>query len=79
MIANIKDILTLDDNNDYVVVSKINHNNKYYYYLMDKNNKSNIKFCYEDDGDLVQFQDTRLIEELLPLFLKVAKDEIDNL
>lgn len=28
MIINIKDTLTLDDNNEYVVISKINHENK---------------------------------------------------
>ena len=37
MIINIKDTLTLDDNNEYVVISKINYESKNYYYLLDKN------------------------------------------
>lgn len=35
MIAEIKDTLVLDDDNEYVVVSKINYENKFYYYLVD--------------------------------------------
>lgn len=79
MIANIKDVITLDDDNDYVVVSKIKYDNKYYYYLIDMNKRSNIKFCYEDGEYLVQFSDSKLIEKLLPQFLKVSKTEIENL
>ena len=30
---DIKDVLTLDDKNEYVVVSKINYESKIYYYL----------------------------------------------
>ena len=31
---DIKDILTLDDNNKYIVVSKVNYEGKIYYYLI---------------------------------------------
>ena len=47
MIINIKDILTLDDDNRYIVISKINYENRKYYNLMDVNFNSKIKFCYE--------------------------------
>ncbi len=57
MIINIKDLLTLDDNNEYVVISKINYDNKNYYYLLDKNNNDNFKFCYEDNDELVEIDD----------------------
>lgn len=78
MELNIKDIVTLDDNNEYVVVSKTNYENKTYYYLIDKNNNTNIKFCYEDAGDLVEFDDKELATKLLPLFLKEMKNELFN-
>lgn len=77
MIINIKDTLTLDDNNEYVVISKINYDNKNYYYLLDKNNKNNFKFCYEDNDELVEIDDKDLITKLLPLFVEVAQKEID--
>lgn len=78
MIIKIKDILTLDDNNEYVVISKIKHENKNYYYLLDRNNLKNVKFCYEDNEELVEINDKELITKLLPLFVKIAQKEINN-
>ena len=78
MIINIKDTLTLDDNNEYVVISKTNYENKNYYYLLDKNNKENFKFCYEDNDELVEVDDKELATKLLPLFVEVAKKEINS-
>jgi len=73
MTINIKDTLTLDDNNEYVVISKIN-----YYYILDKNNKENVKFCYEHNGELVITEDKELITKLLPIFVEVAKKETNS-
>ncbi len=78
MTINIKDTLTLDDNNEYVVISKINYENKNYYYLLDKNNEENIKFCYEDNEELVEIEDKNLTTKLLPLFVEAAKKEINS-
>lgn len=78
MIINIKDTLTLDDNNEYVVISKINHENKNYYYLLGRNNLKNVKFCYEDNEEFVEINDKELITKLLPLFVKIAQKEINN-
>ena len=70
---DIRDILTLDDNNEYVVVSKILYEGKIYYYLVDKNKNENIKFCYEKEDNLVELNDKVLVTKLLPLFLDAAK------
>ena len=78
MIINIKDILTLDDNNEYVVISKVKHNNKDYYYLIDKNNNKNIKFCYGDNDELVEIVDKELITLLLPLFVNSISEELSS-
>lgn len=78
MIINIKDTLILDDNNEYVVISKINYENKNYYYLLDRNNLKNVKFCYEDNNELVEIIDKNLITKLLPLFVKASQKEINN-
>lgn len=34
MIISVNDVLTLDDNNKYVVVSKVLHNDTNYYYII---------------------------------------------
>ena len=70
---DIRDILALDDNNEYVVVSKISYEDKIYYYLVDKNNNGNLKFCYEKGDNLVELNDKVLVTKLLPLFLDAAK------
>lgn len=78
MTINIKDTLTLDDNNEYVVVSKLNYENKNYFYLLDKNNNDNVKFCYEDNEELVEIDDKELTTKLLPLFVEIAQKEVNN-
>lgn len=78
MIIRIKDTLTLSDSNEYVVISKINYDSKNHYYLLDKNNNSNLKFCYEDNNELVEIEDKVLITKLLPLFLLETAKEINN-
>lgn len=70
MNIDIKDIITLDDDIEYVVASKINYKNKNYYYLIDINDNTNIKFCYEEDKYLVLSEDKELNTLLLPLFFK---------
>lgn len=77
MIAEMKDTLVLDDDNEYVVVSKINYKEKFYYYLVDIKNNGNLKFCYEDGEELVELSDKVLTTELLPLFLEASKDVLD--
>ena len=78
MIIHIKDTLTLNDGNQYVVISKINCGDKNYYYLLDKNNNINLKFCFEDNEELVEINDEKLISKLLPLFVETVQKEIDN-
>ena len=78
MIINMKDTLTLDDNNEYVVVSKINDDDKNYFYLIDKNDNSNVKFCYQDNDELVELNDKELVTRLLPLFVENAKGELED-
>lgn len=79
MIINMKDTLTLDDNNEYVVVSKVNVDDKNYFYLIDKNDNSNLKFCYQDNDELVELNDKELVTRLLPLFVENAKGELEDL
>lgn len=76
MKINIMDTLTLDDNNEYVVVSKVKYENKNYYYLSEIKKPQNILFCYEDKDELVELIDGNLIIKLLPLFVGNTKKVI---
>ncbi len=76
---DIKDVLTLSDGNKYGVVSKTTKDNKVYYYLVDTNDNSNIKFCYESRNesqiDLIEVNDEELIKSLLLSFANNIKNE----
>lgn len=74
MNINIKDILSLDDNNEYVVVSKIYYNGKDYLYLVDIDNNENLKICYFDGDELIENNNKDLNTELLPLFFGKIKN-----
>ena len=74
----IKDVVTLEDNNKYVVASKINYEGKEYYYLVDINNPSNLMFCYSENDTMVELDDKELTTKLLPLFYEACKDIINN-
>ena len=75
-----QDIITLDDNNKYVVASKVNYNNSTYVYLVDINNTTNYKFAeLEKNSTLLELDDEidkELIKHLIPLFYKNSKDDI---
>ncbi len=79
MIINFLDSLTLDDDKEYLVVSKVYYNNQNHYCLIDKNDKSNLKFCYEDGDELVEINSKELNTTLLPLFLEEGKKALNDL
>lgn len=81
MDIDIKDVVELDDNIEYIVVSKTNYNNNTYYYLIDINNTTNFKFLYEDlsDQTLVEVEDDNLLKELIPLFLSASKPVLEEM
>lgn len=73
---NIKDIVTLSDDNKYQVVSKTVYEGLTYYYLVDINDISNIKFLYENIDRLTEVEDPELIQKLLPKLFYEIKDMI---
>ena len=78
MDIDIKDMITLSDDNEYIVVSKTDYKECTYYYLIDSSNNENIKFCAEniENRSLEEVEDKDLIQQLLPLFLKASTSSI---
>lgn len=62
---NIKDILKLSDDNDYIIASKADYENKTYFCLVDINNNDNTKFCYLDGEEVVIVEKEKLNSVLL--------------
>ncbi len=65
-------IITLDDDNKYVIVSKVVIKNINYYYLIDINNVKNVKFCREERvGETIilkEITDKEVITNLIRVF-----------
>ncbi len=78
MNINVKDTLLLSDNNEYVVISKLNYDNKIYLLLISKN-MQDIKFCYQDNDEVVIVDDSDVIKNLMALFLKDLAAQANNL
>ena len=64
----IKDVVTLSDKNEYLVVSKVDHEYRTYYYIVDINDNSNVLFLYENGEKLTEVEEPELVSKLLPMF-----------
>lgn len=69
MNINEKDIITLSNNVDYIVIKKIKYNDLFYYYISDIKNSGDIKFLYEDKDELVEIEDENHIKTLVDMML----------
>jgi hypothetical protein len=82
---DIKDVITLNDNNEYAVCSKTKFQDEEYLYLIDINNNENFKFgLIKQNGEsinIIELENQQLIQQLLPLFFENSKhllNEIEN-
>lgn len=75
MNIDIKDKITLNDRNVYVVVGKVDYQGKIYYYLIEANQHSTFKICYEKMGTniLANSEDKDINTTLIPLFAEQLK------
>lgn len=73
---DIKDVLTLEDDKKYVVVSKIDYENKVYFYLVGVEEITDVKFGYIDNDEFVEINDKELVTKLLPHFYKDVKNNL---
>lgn len=76
-----QDIITLSDNNKYIVASMITYQAKEYAYLVDINDNNNLLFAeLEKDGTLSiidQTNEKELLNKLIPLFYNKSKKDIE--
>ena len=73
---DVKDVLTLEDDKKYVVVSKIDYENKVYFYLVGVEEITDVKFGYLDNDEFVEINDKELVTKLLPYFYKDVKNNL---
>ncbi len=73
---DVKDVLTLEDDKKYVVISKIDYENKVYFYLVGVEEITDVKFGYLDNDEFVEINDKELVTKLLPHFYKDVKNNL---
>lgn len=80
MILEKQMLITLSDNEEYVVLDTITYNQINYVYLVGYTNKTKIKFCIEEleNGQikLTEVDDIELKQQLLKIFTE--KLQIEN-
>lgn len=75
---DILDVVVLEEDKHYVVVSKVTRKNKNYYQLTNINDSNDMMICYQDKDELVEVHDKELIALLIPLFLKNLSDKLQE-
>ena len=78
MRIDIRDILTLSNEKKYGVVSKASYNDKDYLFLINVDDNSDMKFCYQDNGEVVEVTDKEINTKLIPLFYSVTARILGN-
>jgi len=74
------DLVTLEDNKEYVIAATTTLNNIVYVYLIDQNDYSNFMFCSYDQTDgLYEIEDKELLQELVKIFTKQLTKFIDTM
>ena len=78
MTIEIKDSITLADNNKYEVCSKTTYQDNNYLFLLDINDYKNLKIGMEkiqgEQISIIEIENEELIRTLMPLFFNEVKD-----
>ena len=77
MNIDIQDVITLGDEQEYVVVSKTTYQEKTYYLIVDILH-SKTMLCYEDKEELVESKDKDFNTKLYPYLLKESLKSTKN-
>ena len=84
MNIEVKDLVTLDNDIEYIVTSKTTYEDNIYYYFVNNQDNNDFKILRlnKDNNKLIEFDNPDLIKKLLPLFVKETlnsiKDENSN-
>ena len=70
MKIDINDIITLEDNIEYVICNKTKYKNNIYYHICELGNPNNFKYCYFKGNDFLEITNKKEIELLTILFAK---------
>ena len=74
-----KDVITLSDDKEYLVVRKVTIDNVNYYYVADMENLLDVKYLYENGEKLIQIRDDEVLQKVINEITKTINiDELLN-
>lgn len=78
MKVEVDNVITLDNDADYLVVNKLNYENNTYFEICNLNDNKDLKIVRQEGNELVEFFDFELLDKLLYLFNEQNKIYTEN-
>ena len=78
MKVEINNVVTLDNNKDYLVTNKLVYENNTYFAICNLNDNKDLKIVRQDGNDLVEFFDSNLLSKIVCLFDTQNKMKEEN-
>ena len=78
MKVEVDNVITLDNDADYLVVNKLNYENNTYFEICNLNDNKDLKIVKQEGNELVEFFDLELLDKLLYLFNEQNKIYTEN-
>ena len=78
MKVEVDNVITLDNDADYLVVNKLNYENNTYFEICNLNDNKDLKIVRQEENELVEFFDLELLDKLLYLFNEQNKIYTEN-
>lgn len=78
MKVEVNNIVTLDNDADYLVINKLDYENNTYFAMCNLNDDKDLKIVRQEGNELVEFFDFELLTKLVCLFDSQNKMNSDN-
>ena len=78
MKVEVNNIVTLDNDADYLVTNKLDYENNTYFAISNLNDDKDLKIVRQEGNELVEFFDFELLTKLVCLFDSQNKMNSDN-
>ncbi len=78
MKVEVNNIVTLDNDADYLVTNKLDYENNTYFAICNLNDDKDLKIVRQEGNELVEFFDFKLLTKLICLFDSQNKMNSDN-
>lgn len=78
MKVEVNNIVTLDNDADYLVTNKLDYENNTYFAMCNLNDDKDLKIVRQEGNELVEFFDFELLTKLVCLFDSQNKMNSDN-